>query len=304
MNSIGAKMPDISFNVGNFQVVTARIEPSDITGIGSPAAPRLSLPFKVQLLPAGPQQQTASSYVLLRFAGRLHSPRIGELANFEAGPIAQESNPAPNFFRQILINVEMDSPRVRQFEDVRGGGDAQLDIDLSGLIYLPLTQKFQILQPGRPLQISVPRSHWVDRVVHPWDLDSVKLIEIRFLKSKAGDTFRDAYARVEAAEKHYANGQYKEVLTSLRLSFERLANDLGNGGRFKECLESVLSDYGPEKRQKAIEALNGFYRFLHLGPHEQPAQSGLGDQPSILRQDARFALTMAHAIFEYITPRG
>ena len=57
----------------------------------------------------------------------------------------------------------------------------------------------------------------------------------------------------------------------------------------------------PDKKEKARDALTGFYRFLHLGPHEQANHPA---QPVVSRQNARFALTMAYTVFEYIAPSG
>jgi len=108
---------------------------------------------------------------------------------------------------------------------------------------------------------------------------------------------------VDEAEKLFANGQYKQVLTALRLSFEALAISLGFEKRVRECFESLFADTHPEKKEKAREALTGLYKFLHLGPHEQAEGSETVAQPGVLCRDARFALTMAHAVFEYITPQ-
>jgi hypothetical protein len=66
----------------------------------------------------------------------------------------------------------------------------------------------------------------------------------------------------------------------------------------QDCFESLFANYHPGKKEKAREALAGLYRFLHLGPHEHANQPGSEGQPVVTREDARFALTMAHAIFE------
>jgi hypothetical protein len=120
----------------------------------------------------------------------------------------------------------------------------------------------------------------------------------------AGENFRTSYACVEEAERLFASGQYKQVLTTLRLSFEGLAKSLGFQAAGKDFFESLFASAHPEKREKARDALTGIYRFLHLGPHEQAGHVDAGNQSEVTRPDARLALTLAHAKFEYITPES
>jgi hypothetical protein len=143
-------------------------------------------------------------------------------------------------------------------------------------------------------------------VVPVWNLHNITVVEIEFPKSAAGENFRASYARVEEAQRLLANGQYKQALTTLRLSFEALALSLGFEGQdhIKKCFESLFASSHPEKKEKAREALTGIYRFLHLGPHEHANHADPNGQPVVTRQDARFALTLAYAIFEYITPKA
>lgn len=293
-------MPEIQLGVGNSQVITVRLEPTEVFGSGGPTRPRLDLRFQMQLLPE-PNPQGEITYTLLRLTGEVQTPEFREFAGFDAGPLAEVSN-AHAFFRQMGVTLDLDRARIKKFEEARSGRDARLDVSFSTLLWVHNKQEFRRVVSGRTLQVAVPRSHWADQVLAKWNLSSVKLVEISFPSYDAGEHFRGAYARVEEAEKHFANGQYKEALTALRRSFEGLANNLGYGGRVKECIGHLLSNAHPEKRQKATEALFALYRFLHLGPHEQASQPSAGGEPVVLRQDARFALTMAHAIFEYITP--
>jgi len=94
------------------------------------------------------------------------------------------------------------------------------------------------------------------------------------------------------------------VLTELRLAFEGLANGLGFEGRVRECVDHLLAEFGGEKKDKARETVLNLYKFLHLGPHEPVQAPDATGQPTVNRGDARFALVMTYAIFEYITPKG
>jgi hypothetical protein len=262
--------------------------------------PTLYLPLQLQLLPAG--QQKDVEYTLVRLAGKLLSQPLGEFASFDVGPLAEVPNPEP-FFRQQEALVALDRQRIKRLEDARAGNNAYFQIMLSCLIWYPAQQKFEVTRSSGYLEVQVPKSHWVEGVVSVWNLSNIKAVEIQFPKGTAGENFRASYARVEEAEKLFASGHYKQVLTTLRLSFEALANSLGFEQRVKECFELLFAGSHPEKREKASEALTGLYRFLHLGPHEQANQPESGEQPVVTRQDARFALTMAYVVFEYITPK-
>lgn len=240
-------------------------------------------------------------YTLVRLAGKLLNQPLSEFASFDLGPVAEVPNSEP-FFRHQEALVVLDRRQVKRFEDARAGNDAYFQIMPACLVWYPAQQKFEVARSSGYLEVQVPKSHWVERVVSAWNLSNIRVVEIQFPKSTAGENFRASYARVEEAEKLFASGHYKQVLTTLRLSIEALANSLGFERRVKDCFESLFASAHPDKKEKARDALVGIYKFLHLGPHEQANQADPSGQPVVSRQDARFALTMTHTIFEYITP--
>ena len=147
----------------------------------------------------------------------------------------------------------------------------------------------------------IPRSHWVDEVVSPWGLSSVKVIEVAFPAGTVGENYRAAYQMVEASERFFANGQYKQALAELYSAFEGLAKSQGYGKPDQQYFATLLADYHSVKKERLKLALDNLCDFFQLGRHEPK------DSPEtfvILRRDARFALTMAHAVFEYITAVG
>ncbi len=294
-------MSETWLEVGGRNVVTVRLEPNSVHGRDMAGMPALYFPLQLQLLPGG--EKADVQYTVVRIAGTVQNSPLGEFASFDAGPLALVPNPAP-LFRQQDALVALDRQRIRRFEEARAGNDAYFEIMLSGLVWFPTQQKFEVTRASGYLQVSVPKSHWAERVISAWGLSNIKVVEVRFPKSAAGENFRASYARVEEAEKLFANGQYKQVLTTLRLSFEALAISLGFESRVKDCFESLFASSHPDKKEKAREALTGIYKFLHLGPHEQAKQPEPSGEAVVSREDARFALTLAYAIFEYITPNA
>jgi hypothetical protein len=263
--------------------------------------PALHLPLQIQLVPAG--QNGELQYMLLQLTGTLLNSPLGEFATFQLGPLAEGPNPTP-FYRPCNSMVVLDRQRVKRFEDARSGKDAYFQIKFAGLVWCPAQKKFEAPTSSGYLDILIPKSHWAENVVAKWNLDNIKVVEIEFPKSAIGENFRVAYARVEEAGRLFADAQYKQALTSLRLSFEGLAKSFGFGGAGKDFFDHLLVDLHPDKREKAREALAGLYRFLHLGPHELVQTPEATEQPAITRNDARFALVMTYAVFEYITSQN
>src|SRR5438067_2509945 len=293
-------MSEVWLPVGGRNVITIRLESNNVQGRDMAGQPALYLPLQLQLLHAG--QQKDVDYTLVRLAGKLQCQPLGEFASFDVGPLAEVPNPEP-FFRHQEALVTLDRRQISRFEETRAGKDAYFQVMLTGVLWYPAQQKFEVTRASSGfLELTVPRSHWIDRVLSAWNLSHIKVVEIEFPGSATGENFRNSYARVEEAEKLFASGHYKQVLTTLRLSFEALAKSFGSEKATKEFFESFFASAHPEKKEKARDAVNGIYRFLHLGPHEQANHADSNTQPVVTREDARFALTLAYAIFEYITP--
>lgn len=290
-------MSETSLAAAGRNVITIRAEPNNINGRDMAGEPALYIPLQIQLLPAGDQKNV--EYTLIQLAGKLQSQPLGEFATFHMGPLAEPSNPSP-FFRQQDAVVPLSRRQIKRLEDARAGKDAHLQLSLSGLLWFPTAPRFELSRPQGNLDLTIPRSHWLDRVLLPWNLLTTKIIEINFPQATSGESLRSSYSRVEEAERHFANGQYKETLTTLRLGFESLAQNLGFEAVGKDFFESLFASAHPEKREKARDALNGIYRLLHLGPHEHATNPTQNNQPVLTRQDARFALTLAYAVLEYI----
>jgi hypothetical protein len=291
-------MSEVSFAIADRQVATVRLEPNNVQGRDMAGQPALYLPLQLQLLPGG--QNADVQYTLVRFAGKLQNQPLGEFASFEVSPMAVAPTPHP-FFRHQEAMVVLDRLRVKRFEDARAGNDAHFQIMLSCLVWYPAERRFEAPFTSGSLDVIVPKSQWAERVVSVWNLSSIKVVEIEFPKSVAGENFRAAYAKVEAAERLYASGQWKQTLGELYSAFEALAKALGCAKPDQQCFAALLSELHPVKKEKFKLALDSFCDLLHLGRHE-PNEAA--ETFNVSRSDARFALLMAHAIFEYITPKS
>ncbi len=288
-------MSEVGLTVGSHQVLTVRLDPTDVRGIDRAGQPVLYLPLKVRALPMSGAGDSGD-YVLLRLAGRMSSSPTGEFAGFEAGPVTLGSHPAPDF-RPVDVLVELDRTRVKRFEDARAGKNAHLQAALSVLIWFPKDTRFNQIVTVGCLDVSVPKSHWAEEVVARWNISRIKTVEVDFPETAIGDNFRSAYDKVENAEKLFVDGHYKQTLAELYSAFESLANAHG----FKEPDQSffvgLLAGSHTAKKEAAKLALAKLCGFLQLGRHEAKESP---ETLEISRREARFGLTMAYAVFEYL----
>jgi hypothetical protein len=285
-------MSETSFTVKGNGVGRVRLEPTEIIGTGSSANPQLVLPLKFQLLPFGP-----TAYTLLRVSGKIFVGNENHpVATAEHPPIAEDSTPNP-YDRTVNLSVPLTLTQIKHIEDIRDGNNLLLRITLSGLVALKQTNEFERLQ-DMSLQITVPRSHWIDTALKPWGVSDLRLLEIKF----PGDSRKEmatARARLERAEELYRIGDYPHVLTELRSAFDAIAEAYSTKGVGKDAWGQILTHTHAGVRDKILESFAAFRQFLHLGPH-QPMPTAQAPTP-ISRQDARFALVVAHAIFEYFS---
>jgi hypothetical protein len=291
-------MYETSLNVANHGVITVRIEPNALHGRDIAGQPGLHLPVKLQLLPVPSEAGGEFPYTLVRLTAELQVPPLNDFAVFDLGPIALVPHATP-FFQYQATTVLLDRHRVRKFEDLRAGNDARFQLSFSALLWYQKKQEFAVELAG-PLFVQVPKSHWIENMVSLWNSSETNLIEVKFA-GNAGPKFRASYALVREAEKLFADGQYKKTLNSLRLSLEGLAKSFGFESPGEQLFGSLFAPSHPEKIKKGGEALLALYRFLQLvGPHAPAAQGA--PELTITRQDARFALTMAYAVLEYLAP--
>jgi hypothetical protein len=286
-------MGEVGFPISSSQVLTVRLDPTDVRGIDRAGQPILHLPLKVRALPVS----QAGDYALLRLAGRLLSSTAGDFAGFDAGPLALESRPAPDFGGTVQVFVDLDRTRVKRFEDARAGQNAHLQAHLSALIWVPGQSKFNQIASAGNLDVWVPKSHWADEVVTRWNLSRIKTVEIEFPRATIGENFRSAYEKVENAEKLFTEGHYKQTLAELYSAFENLAHGHGFKQPDQALFADLLADAHGVKKEKAKLALDKLCDFLQLGRHE-PKE--LPETFEISRREARLGLTMAYAVFEYL----
>src|SRR6266496_156797 len=234
-------MSEATFNVKGNGVGRVRLEPTDINGTGCPANPQLVFGLKFQLL-----SSAQTNYTLLRVSGKIYVGNENHpLATVEHSPIAEDSNQSP-YDRLVNLSVPLTLAQIKHIEDIRSGNNLVLKIVLSGLVSIKLIYEFEKLQ-DMTLQVTVPRSHWIDTALKQWGVSDLRLLEI----SLPGDSRKEmatARARLERAEELYRVGDYPHVLTQLRSAFDAMAEAYSQKGVGKEAWEKILTHTHAEVR--------------------------------------------------------
>ena len=241
-------MSETTFNVKGNGVGKVRLESTDIIGIGSPANPQLLVGVKFQLLPMG-----QNTYTLLRVHGKIFIGNENQpVATAEHTPIAEESY--QNIYeRNVQLTVPLTLAQIKHIEDVRSGNDLRLKLTLSGLVALKQLNEFERLQ-DMSLDISVPRSHWIDMALKPWGVSDLRLLEIKF-PGTSHEEMATARQRLEQAEGFYRVGNYPAVLNELRNAFDAIAHAYAQMGGGKDAWEVRLSHTHPTGRESLQETL-------------------------------------------------
>jgi len=290
-------MAETTFQIGNYSAIRFRLEPTEIYGSGNATSPILSLRFKIQLPSVAAQPPI--DYTMIRLAGRLMSGNHAEqLATFEAPPLAEESGPQ-NYERQFQVDVPIRLHEAKRIEDLRDGKDPHFQISLSGLVHIR-NKGFELLRDAA-INVTVPRSHWIDHVLNIWGISELQLLQVKMPTSTRKE-LAAARERLAKAEQLYRLGDYSHVLTSLRLAFEAFAEAYGANRADRNLFDKLLADKNAEVREKVRDSFDYIYRLLNVGPHE-PTPVG-NQQVPIGRNEARFALVASHAVFEYFSGTG
>jgi hypothetical protein len=288
-------MAETTFQIGNYSAIKLRLEPTEIYGLTNSTSPTLALQLKMQL--PSISAQPPIEYTMIRLAGRL---KIGneQLAIFEAPPLAEISS-VQRYEHQFQVEVPLGIRQAKRIEDLRDGKDPRFRISLSGLVHVH-NKGFELLRESA-IEIIVPRSHWIDHVLNVWGTSDLQLLEIR-MPSRTRKEFATMQERLAKAEQLYRVGDYSHVLTSLRLAFEAFAEVYGASRADRNLFDKMLGDNHPEMRERLRDSFDYICRLLNAGPHEPTPTAN--QQLPIGRNEARFALVAAYAVFEYFSGNG
>jgi hypothetical protein len=144
-----------------------------------------------------------------------------------------------------------------------------------------------------PIQVDVaiPRSEWVTRVVQPLGIEQYVLMEVAIPPAPDRSRWEQALAHLAAAEQRYRDGNDPEVLQRCYAAFEAL-----------EGAPAAIFDGMPDeaKRKRLNDALRDAKAYMNSGRHVSATGEQLGEYP-VDHRDAAFALGQAKVWLSFIT---
>ena len=187
-----------------------------------------------------------------------------------------------------------------QIEKLREGKDLTFRVEGS-FIGENRQQPQSWTSAGFSLDFRMPKSDWVENVLHRLKYRDVMLLEIpRFLEPQ----FEDVATYINDAWRQYSRGEYDKVLTECRKALETLKKKIMAQGFEKE----IVDDQGTKKKILDWDKLLGssdmgdivgsinqkLWGFVAPGAHAGKA---------INREDADFALMTTHAMIDIVVKK-
>ena len=141
------------------------------------------------------------------------------------------------------------------------------------------------------MQVPIPRSEWVARVVQPLGVEQFVFLEVAIPPATDRARWEKALSHLAEAEQHYREGNDPEVLQRCYAAFEALE------GAPKAIFDTVPD---VEKRDRLNEALRTAKEYMHNGRHVSQAGASEGAYP-VDHRDAAFALGQAKLWLAYVS---
>ncbi len=201
-----------------------RVEPTEIRAEGGPEYPRLIVFAKLDLNPIRGWQAGEQHFVILNFQCGLflqgHQFKIADaISNFAPSKVLS-SNTSSSY----NIEFPLDLYRIVKIEEKRRG-DLRLRLDLRFLIglYEPLVVQSgekqrptdfltEFESPSTQINLEVPKSHWVEKVLPSLGYLEYFLVEI----PKGKKVIQDAWNYLEKAESAFTRWETKAVFANCR----------------------------------------------------------------------------------------
>lgn len=184
-------MPETSLTIRSDSRSKIRVEPTEIRAEGGVVYPRLIIPTRLVLNPVKGYDGKEQQFVIMDVQCNLFlQDRTFKIADAIAYSVAfKVYNPNTPF--NHTIEFPMDPHRIGKIEEIRIGTDLKIRLDLRFLIGLyesvclqdegkEQTKDFltEFESPLAQLNIEVPKSHWVEKILPSLGYSEYFLVEI------------------------------------------------------------------------------------------------------------------------------
>jgi hypothetical protein len=286
------------FTIKNCGAIVAKLEPTSVFGEGT-IFHNLVLQLSLRLSPIS--LETPLHYTLLRVAGKLSLANTNDtVAALDSEPMAMQSGPQA-YDQRLDLKAPLTLGQIKRIEELRDGKNPCFRITLTALVMLHTTPRDFERASDAQLYVTVPRSHWIDQVLNIWNVSDLRLLEISAPRDGRKEIVL-AQERLAQAENFYRTADYPQVLTELRSAFTAIAECYSCKQADQNAFGKMLVNTHPAMRERLRQSFGYFCAVLNTGPHEPPPTPEV--PMPVSRQDARVALVVAHAIFEYFSSQS
>lgn len=221
-------------SLGMYSVAEAEIVVAEINGAGGYAAPQLWVPLRISVSHGA--MKPHDGYEFIAVSGRLLTG--GQLvARASPNPVGFTIQPRFNELKNQLHHLEfaLDASRLAALERQRAGGDlkvrleAELEVmQLRALNLNPQNQSMLEAVWGQVqrhrlrfgVDLSVPKSVWIERVLPQVGHGVIHLIELPAIPVSAGEGMKHGFEALRQAVELHKTGHYPEAVGKCRVALE------------------------------------------------------------------------------------
>lgn len=229
-------MAEQSFTLKNNQSQLVRIDAVDVQGVGGKEYPNLNVPLKLSVSPLNYNNQKQCFNLIgldasLRTIGSNTIVSKTSITNF--WKVSYE-----NVYHYVL-DFALDHYKISRIEERRKENmGLQVELKLHVGYYssillnkndpqsaIEFVTDFQSVQVS-PINIEIPQSQWVSKVLPGMGHDSIQILEIPKASHLIGDTMKISLSELNLASLYFHKGDYDKTVSHCRTALEPVKKKL------------------------------------------------------------------------------
>jgi len=302
-------MPKTNFSLQSSNAYLGKIafEVQNVYAQGGPEFPKLTLNLEVKLSPwtnTSKATQTVHPVTWLSLSGEFCSPEQRPVAVFrDEVNLYADTNYSPE--TQFRLEIPLDLFTVARIEQMRDGDlRAALNFRAMFAIHLSGALGVERFEPARiePLVFTIPKSHWVDKLLPQLGYGKIELIEVRIPDGNRADGLPKAVQEIRQARAYLLNGDWQKAVAHCRNTLETILDSRQIQGaptspfrmKVDTFIEQHLSAKLPEKQSKLLaDEMKLLWEVCSTAAHPSPQ--------TFSRADANFIVQNTTDILVYVS---
>jgi len=214
-------------------VATLNFVEKEMCGAGGATYPRLLMRLIISYPPLPGQK---SDFFFRQLNAQLHVPNWGKIS--DALPVSlasvQRSNWEDGHDDQIMLEFPLDAMRVAKLEEIRNGGNLQLELhaclclDRCGAVAEgkgagrpPASGVIWLETPKGHSTLSIAKSIWIERVLPQVGYGAVHVIELPAVPVSSCEALDLSFKALKQAEEKHRLGFYDDAVGKCRVAMEQ-----------------------------------------------------------------------------------